>query len=75
MGMEQTRPLARRECLKTELDKLAFRVASLNQEMMRLPIDKRRERWQEYYKDLSWLMKRQQELSGALTQSTRDQSN
>ena len=32
--------------LETESDKLTLGVASLNQAMMRLPIDKRRERWQ-----------------------------
>ena len=69
MGREQTGPRAKSDyvaALKTESDRLSLRVAELNREMMRLPIDKRRARWQEYCGDLGRLMERQRELSTAM---------
>ena len=69
MGIEQAGPGTKRNytaALKAESDRLAFRIAVLNEEMMRLPLSKRRQRWQEYYRDLDWLMKRQEEIAKAV---------
>ena len=53
--------------LKAESDNVSYRLAELNQEMMRLPINERRGRWDEYYRRLGQLMKRQDEIWKAMT--------
>ena len=48
--------------LKAEGDSVLKRQIDLNREMMRLPMAKRRERWQEYYARLSELAKHRQQI-------------
>ena len=51
--------------LKAESDKVSHRLNDLHQEIMRLPINERRIRWEEYYRRLGSLMQRQQEIEEA----------
>ena len=49
--------------LNAESDKISYRLKELHQEMMLLPIEERRLRWEEYYRRLGALMKRQDEIA------------
>ena len=52
--------------LEAEMNQVSNRIVSLNREMIHLSSSKRRERWQDYYRDLGWLMRRREELSKAI---------
>ena len=74
MGLEQAGSRAKSEFIATlqqEQHRVSMRITALNKEMMRLPTTKRRAAWQEYYKTLDWLMRRQAELSKAMDVPSR----
>jgi len=69
MGIDQASPQARTAylaALKLESDRVEFRIATLSQEMMRLPLSKRRQSWHNYYRELGSLMERREELAKVL---------
>ena len=58
--------------LQTELNVVSDRLNALNKEMMRLSLQKRRERWTEYYTRLGRLTRLQQELESTMASLRRE---
>lgn len=54
------------ESVRSQLDRVLYSCRSLHEEMMRLPLHKRRQRWDEYYTRLDGLTRQQQELEREL---------
>jgi len=48
---------------EAENDRVLHRLLDLNREMMRLPMEERRQRWNEYYTRLGELMKPSREAA------------
>jgi hypothetical protein len=52
--------------LQAERDLISSHLDALHEEMMRLPLHKRRDRWEEYYRRLDRFARHQQKLEKAI---------
>jgi len=54
---------------------VSYRLKVLHQEMLHLPIEERRIRWEEYYRRLGVLVKLQDDIEQAMTALLFDQAS